>query len=285
MYKQTRTVTTENHLYQRPDRLEEALAILASGDWQVAAGCTDIFPSTQRKTLDEPTLDITAIEQLRGITFTDFGVRIGATTTWTDIIRADLPSCFTGLKLAAKEVGAKQIQNRGTLAGNLCNASPAADGVPPLLTLDAEVEIESARTRRRVPLQEFLLGPRSVALKEDEMVVAILIPESAMSGDSTFLKLGARAYLVISISMVAARIAVEDGLVSQAALAVGSCGPVATRLPELENLLVGCPVDPSLITDVAVAKAIAPIDDIRADATYRSASATELLRRTLEVFG
>ncbi len=271
-------------MYLRPDRLEDALDILASGDWTIAAGCTDLFPSTQHKALHGPVLDISAVGGLKGITRTDTGLRIGATTTWSDIIRADLPPSCNGLKLAAREVGATQIQNRGTIAGNLCNASPAADGVPPLLTLDAEVEISKALGSRRVPLSGFLTGPRQTALAADEMVTAILIPQSALAGTGHFLKLGARKYLVISIAMTAARISVEQGRVTQAALAIGSCGPVATRLPEIESQLIGHPIDPSRITDAAVAKAIAPIDDIRADAAYRAASAAELMRRTVGAF-
>ncbi|WP_299726560.1 xanthine dehydrogenase family protein subunit M [uncultured Tateyamaria sp.] len=273
---------TDRHLYQRPDTLNDALAILASGNWQVAAGCTDLFPATQRKVLDGPTLDITGIADLRGITRTDAGLRIGATTTWSDIINADLPAAFDGLKLAAREVGAIQIQNRGTLAGNLCNASPAADGVPPLLVLDAQVEISNPEGTRHLPLATFITGPRKTALAQNELVSAIHIPAAAMDGRSHFLKLGARKYLVISVAMTAARIAVKDGVVTQAALAIGSCGPVATRLPEVEARLIGQPIRPDLITDALVAKAINPIDDIRADKSYRKTGATELLRRTVE---
>ncbi|MEL6640721.1 MAG: FAD binding domain-containing protein [Pseudomonadota bacterium] len=268
-------------MYQRPDTLEDALAILAAGDCRIAAGCTDLFPATTRKVLQGAMLDITAISNLRGITHTPEGLRIGATTTWTDIIKADLPPCLDGLKLAAREVGATQIQNRGTLAGNLCNASPAADGVPPLLTLDAEVDVSSRQASRRLPLAVFLKGPRQVALATDEMVTAIHIPRSALHGQGHFLKLGARKYLVISIAMTAARITVEDGIVTQAALALGSCGPVATRLPAIEHAMVGRPLDPKVITESDVAETISPIDDIRAKAEYRTAGATELLRRTI----
>ncbi|MFK7880235.1 FAD binding domain-containing protein [Roseobacter sp.] len=273
---------TDRHLYQRPERLEDALAILASGNWQVVAGCTDVFPATQRKLLDGPTLDITGIASLRGIDRTDDGFRVGATTTWTDIIKADLPVAFDGLKLAACEVGAMQIQNRGTLAGNLCNASPAADGVPPLLTLDAEVEIRRTDATRRMPLAAFITGPRETALHAGELVTAIRIPKASLQGHGHFRKLGARKYLVISVAMTAARITLQDGVITQAALAIGSCGPVATRLPKVEAQLIGQVYDPDVITDLIVESAINPIDDIRADAFYRNVSAAELLRRTVE---
>ena len=267
--------------YLRPRALAQALDLLATDRWQIAAGCTDLFPATERKMLAGQVLDITAIPELRGITKTPAGIRIGATTTWTDLIRADLPAAFDGLKRAAREVGAMQIQNRGTIAGNLCNASPAADGMPPLLTLDADVELASAEGRRVLALHDFVQGPRRTARKPSELVTAVHIPASSMQGNSHFLKLGARDYLVISIAMTAARLVIKDGLVTNIALAVGSCGPVATRLPTLEAQMTGQPLDLSLITDDVVAGAIQPIDDIRADAGYRATSAAELLRRTV----
>ena len=125
-----------------------------------------------------------------------------------------------------------QIQNTGTIAGNLCNASPAADGAPPLLILDAEVELRSVEIARHVPLGEFILGNRKTALRADELMTAIRVPISAVEGQSASLKLGARRYLVISIAMVAARVVTaDDGTIRKAAIAVGSCSAVAQRLP------------------------------------------------------
>jgi len=126
--------------YMRPTQLSDALTLLASGTWDVLSGGTDYYPGLRDEPPTAPILDISAIEGLREVTREAKGWRIGALATWTDVIRADLPAAFDGLKLAAREVGSVQIQNRATLAGNLCNASPAADGVPPLLTLDAGVE-------------------------------------------------------------------------------------------------------------------------------------------------
>lgn len=269
------------HRYLKPDNLEDALAALADGDLVRAAGCTDLLAATDRKALPGDVLDLTAVTGLRGIDHGSGDVRIGGGTTWTDIIRADLPPAFDGLKLAAREVGSIQIQNRGTIAGNLCNASPAADGVPPLLTLDASVELASVRGVRILPLAEFITGPRQIGLEADELLTAVLIPGSATRGASNFIKLGARKYLVISIAMTAARIAVDDGVVTEAALSVGACSPVATRLSEAEAALIGAPLDPSRITDAMVEDALSPIDDVRADAGYRMSSATELLRRTI----
>lgn len=272
---------TQPKTYHRPTSLAEALDILASGTPRVAAGCTDLFPATERKTLPGPVLDITGIAGLRGIAQLQDGLLIGATTTWSDIIKAPLPPACDGLKLAAREVGATQIQNRGTIAGNLCNASPAADGVPPLLTLDAEVRLQSQTGERQIPLAEFITGPRQTALETGELVTGVFLPSTALPGQGHFLKLGARRYLIISIAMTAARIEVTDGIVTSAALAIGSCGPVATRLPATERALIGAPLDPNRITDALVAEAISPIDDVRADAAYRAHAAAELLRRTL----
>ncbi len=268
--------------YLRPDNLDDALAALSEGGLVRAAGCTDLLAATERKVLPGDVLDVTGIVGLRGVSQDNGQVRIGGGTTWTDIIRADLPVAFDGLKLAAREVGSVQIQNRGTIAGNLCNASPAADGVPPLLTLNASVELSSAGGVRVLPLQNFITGPRQIALQEDELLTAVLIPNEATAGQGHFLKLGARKYLVISIAMTAARIVIEDGVVMDAALAVGACGPVATRLGEAEAALIGAPLDAYRISDAMVAAALSPIDDVRADAGYRTTSAAELLRRTVD---
>lgn len=267
--------------YERPDTLSQALELLAGSSPRIAAGCTDLFPATERKSLPGPVLDVTGITELRGISLGPAGLRIGATTTWSDIARADLPPALDGLKLAAREVGASQIQNRGTIAGNLCNASPAADGVPPLLTLEAEVELQSTAGLRRIGLDAFITGPRQTARRADELLTAIHVPATALRGDSHFLKLGARRYLVISIAMTAARLRIENGVVAEAALAIGACGPVATRLAEAETAITGHPLDPARITDDMVTAAIAPIDDMRADAGYRRHAAAEMVRRTV----
>src|SRR5436190_3828987 len=149
-------------VYLRPHHLEEALAALARPH-TVLAGGTDFYPARVGRTTDEDVLDIGGIAALRGITAGGQGWRIGATTTWSELIEADLPPLFDGLKQAAREVGGRQIQNAGTLAGNICNASPAADGVPGLLALDAEVEIAAAASRR-LPLRQFITGVRCTAL-------------------------------------------------------------------------------------------------------------------------
>ena len=267
--------------YERPDTLSEALALHAEGGLRIAAGCTDLFAATERKTLPGDVLDITGLSELKGVAETAASIRIGAAARWADIARMQGPPGLAALKAAAIEVGGPQIQNAGTIGGNLCNASPAADGAPPLLILDAEVELASRRGRRHLALSEFLLGPRKTALQQDEILTAILIPKASASAPSTWLKLGARDSLVISIVMVAAKLEVRGARITGAALAVGAAGPVATRLPEVEAALTGETLDTAEIDDAMVAAALSPIDDPRADARYRAKAAAEALRRAL----
>ncbi len=273
--------------YHRPTRLKDALALCANGNALALAGGTDIYPARQGRDLIGNVVDLTVVKALAGITKTDEGWRIGATTRWSEVIHADLPPGFDALKQAAAEVGSVQIQNSATVAGNLCNASPAADGVPPLLVLDAVVEIASMRGTRLVPLAEFILNIRQTALASGEIVTAILVPDAA--GRSVFSKLGARKYLVISIAMVAVRLEISGGVISQAAVAVGACSPVAQRLSGLEAALIGAAVDHPAIWQSAlkadIAARLAPIDDIRADAPYRVGAVVELVNRAIATAG
>lgn len=268
--------------YAKPTTLEAALALLAEGPWRILAGGTDFYPALGNRPPRENVLDINGLSELRGISETPDHIVIGARTSWTDLIRHDLPPAFDGLKLAAREVGSVQIQNMATVAGNLCNASPAADGVPPLLTLDAEVEIRSAAASRRLTLDRFILGNRHTALQSGELVTAIRIPRASAAGASGFFKLGARRYLVISIAMAAARLAIANGVVEQAMVAVGSCSAVARRLEGVEAALRG-----TAVADIAAAIAgaeigeLSPIDDVRASADYRHEAAREIVTRAV----
>src|SRR5229473_3992424 len=268
--------------YLRPSRLEDALTALARPH-VVLAGGTDFYPARVGRAIDEDVLDISGIASLRGIMVDDAGWRLGATTTWSELIEADLPPLFDGLKQAAREVGGRQIQNAGTLAGNLCNASPAADGVPCLLALDADIEIAGPAGRRRLPLRQFITGVRRTALAPGELAVAIHVPRPGHEARSAFLKLGTRRYLVISIAMAAATLEIADGRVASARIAVGACSPVAERLPGLEAALAGAPLDARLADRVEFAHLapLSPIDDVRGSAAYRSDAVVTVLRRLL----
>ncbi|MBE0619793.1 MAG: FAD binding domain-containing protein [Burkholderiales bacterium] len=273
--------------YLRPTSQSDALAALAQGRLTVLAGGTDYYPARVGKPLNDDILDISAIADLRGISEHADHWRIGATTTWSDLIAAGLPPLFDGLKLAAREIGGVQIQNAGTVAGNLCNASPAADGVPPLLAVDARVEIADTKGNTQVALADFILGNRKTLLRADQLLTAILIPKPAHPARSHFAKLGARKYLVVSIVMVAATLEVDAGRVSAARIAVGSASAVAQRLPLLEAALIGQACDASLgvqVRDEHLAP-LAPITDVRASSAYRLDAGLTLLRRVLGELG
>jgi xanthine dehydrogenase small subunit len=275
--------------YHRPATLQEALAICAAGDVMLLAGGTDVYPAKAARTAwgemhHKDVLDISRLTELRGIAEGDSHWRIGALTTWSELIAAELPALFDGLKLAAKEVGGAQIQNRGTVAGNLCTASPAGDGLPNLLALDADIELASASCTRRVPMREFLLGYRQTACRPNEIVTSILVPKPGGADvRSHFLKLGARKYLVISIAMVAGIVEIgADARIAAARLAVGACSAVPQRLPTLEAKLVGVPLTdaPGVAAPDHLAH-LTPIDDIRASADYRRHAALTLVRDLL----
>lgn len=275
-------------MFLQPRTLQEAVALLAAHGGTLVAGGTDVFPAQVERLPPATVIDLSRVADLRGIRNTGDHVRIAGGATWSEVIAADLPPVFAGLKAAAREVGSIQIQNRGTLAGNLCNASPAADGVPPLLALDAAVELTSTGGVRRLDLADFILGNRRTALRPGEILSAVLIPGVWNDAGSAFLKLGGRRYLVISIVMVAATVARSpDGSVRAARVAVGSASAVARRLTGLEDRLVGVSAATRLSSLVAAddLAALTPIDDVRGSAAYRIEAAQELVGRAIDLAG
>jgi len=272
-------------LYFRPNTLTEAVDVLASSGGQILAGGTDFFPSLGDRPVTGSVVDISDLRELKGIVHEPNYTRIGGLTTWTEIVNAPLPRCFDGLKAAAREIGGIQIQNRATVAGNLCNASPAADSVPPLLALDAEVELVSHAGARRMPLADFIVGNRKTLRQPHEILSQIVVPRTIENAASTFLKLGIRRYLVISIVMVAAVIDTDSSnCVRDARVSVGSCSVVAQRLTELERVLIGAPAVPGLgsLATAEHLKDLSPIDDVRATAAYRRQSSLCLVQRALD---
>ena len=271
-------------VYLRPQTLEQAVEALAQHRAQVLAGGTDYYPALGDKPPAGPLVDITAVREIKGIAVAPDYFRIGGLSTWSEILATPLPSCFESLKSAAREIGSVQIQNRGTIAGNLCNASPAADSVPPLLTLNAEVELVSSRGTRRMALADFIVGNRRTLRRADEILSAVIVPRDVEDAASAFLKLGARRYLVISIAMVAALVSVSQGRVREARVAVGSCSVRAQRLSSLESALLGAPVEAGLSALVTREhlEPLSPIDDVRGTAAYRRDAALLLVRRALD---
>jgi CO/xanthine dehydrogenase FAD-binding subunit len=275
-------------MYLRPTDLSAALDVLKRRQLTVLAGGTDFYPARVGRPLPDAILDITGLVGLLGVRTEPTVYRIGALTTWAEVLAAPLPRLFDGLKLAAREIGGRQVQNAGTLAGNLCNASPAADGIPALLALDAEVELSAHDGARRLPLASFITGGRRTVRRADELMTAILVPRWGPSAASTFRKLGARRYLVISIAMIAATLeAGADGTIARAAVAVGACSEVAQRLSSLEAKLLAKPLAPSLADLVGPDDLahLTPISDIRGSAEYRREAAMTLVQRALAELG
>lgn len=268
--------------YFAPLGLDEVLNVMQDRSAVVIAGGTDFFPALGRARVSGTIVDITRVQALRGIEWSQEWLRIGAATTWSDVVRSDLPPAFDALKTAARSVGGIQIQNSGTVAGNLCNASPAADGVPPLLTLDTEIELASASGTRRMPLDAFLCGPRKTALEHGELVTALHIPRPPAHTTSAFEKLGARKYLVISIAMTAVIIGLDEkGLIDVARITVGSCAPTALRLRILEQDLIGTRPD-AVTVQAHHLDELAPITDVRADNVYRLEAVPHQIMRAIQ---
>jgi CO/xanthine dehydrogenase FAD-binding subunit len=181
-------------------------------------------------------------------------------------------------------VGGEQIQNTATIGGNLCNASPAADGTPVWLALDAQVVLQSVDGERRLPVADFVLGNRRTARTAGELLTGVFVPEQRARARSVFAKLGSRRYLVISITMVALVVEIDAaGVVTSAGAAVGSCSACAQRLVGFESRLVGEPRE--ALGAIAVTGAdlapLRPIDDVRSSADYRLDATQTLLTRAL----
>lgn len=274
-----------NSFYFRPRTLNEAVHVLAAHGGQVLSGGTDFFPALGDRPVVGPVVDVSGLSEIKGIAVTPDQIRIGGLTTWSEVLATPLPRCFNALKNAAREIGGIQIQNRGTVGGNLCNASPAADGVPPLLALDAEIELSSSAGTRRLLLADFIVGNRKTVRRPDEILTNVIVPRSLDGATSAFLKLGARRYLVISIVMVAAAVKTDGaGQVAEARIAIGSCSATAHRLVTLERALVAAPARIGLGAMAAAQHLtpLSPIDDVRATSSYRNDAALTLIQRALD---
>ncbi|WP_342359319.1 FAD binding domain-containing protein [Terrarubrum flagellatum] len=271
-----------------PRSLEEALTLRAESGARIFAGGTDIFPerATRRGWGDgreESFVDLFQIPGLNVIAREGGDWRLGCLVTWSDLIHASLPPQFDGYRAAARDVGGVQIQNRGTLVGNICTASPAGDGIPCLIALEARVELKSLRGTRLVPISEFITARRRTACEPDEIVTALLVP-SRDNAVSAFRKLGARRYLVISIAMASAVIETSPTeRITRARVAVGACSEVAQRLPALEAAMSGAKLDATLadLVEEVHVQHLTPVDDMRSSAIYRREAAKQIVRELL----
>lgn len=230
--------------------------------------------------LDLSPLDLGGVRPRRG------GLEIGASTTMDAIARdPSIRRDYPGLAAAASQVGAWPIQCRATLAGNLANASPAADTAPPLLVAGAVLEVASARGDRLIPIREFFLGPGRTALDPGELIVAVFLPPVPAGVVERFTKVGPRREQVISMVSLAARAMTgSDGRLRCIRLALGAVAPTPVRARTTERFLEGRRPDAASRREAAavVQNDIAPIDDVRAPARYRRIAAAVLLGRFLE---
>ena len=223
-------------------------------------------------------LDLTNVPELARWDAEDGGVRIGAGVSYARVIR-ELGDRLPGLAMASRTVGSPQIRNRGTIGGNLGSSSPAGDALPPLYAVGAMVDLASARGERRVPIDDFIVGPKRNVLADDELIAGVWVPERAGAAQQ-FAKVGTRNAMVIAVCSFA--VDVSDGRVGTC---IGSAGPTPIRALEAEAFAAG--LDRLSDDDAAhfgdlVASAASPIDDVRGTAAYRRHALSVLARRTLK---
>lgn len=257
--------------FRRASSVGDALAILRDEQRTPIAGATDLYVALNFGTLAARRfVDIWPLDELRRIDVRNDTLVIGALATYTDVIRSKhVAEHLPMLIEAARQVGGPQIQNRGTIGGNVANASPAGDSLPVLAAVDALVVLRSTGNERRVPLTAFYTGYRATVMQPDELIVALEVPR--MLGIQWFRKVGTRAAQAISKIVVAGVRGPEPRL------AFGSVGPTVIRARRTEQVLAsGASIDDA--ADVLGGE-ITPIDDIRSTADYRRRVATNLLRR------
>jgi len=268
-----------------PQTLGDALALLAAepGVWRAFAGGTDLMVLLEFGALrHRKFLSIRHLPELGGIEVTPEHVTLGALTTYTEIQRAEtMRREFPLLGAAARETGGIAIQNRGTLGGNIVNASPAADSPPALLVYDAELELVSATGTRRVAYRDFHTGYKQLNMRADELLARIRLPRATAGLQTYYRKVGTRRAQAISKICFAAgaRLGV-DGRISEARIALGSVAPTVVRCARTEEALGGRPPGDEATVKTACAmlrEEIAPIDDMRSTAEYRARVAANLL--------
>jgi CO/xanthine dehydrogenase FAD-binding subunit len=272
--------------FHRPQTLAEALEIKAEHpDAVPLAGGTDLMVAINfRHTQPASILDLTAVPELREWAPDDGRVRVGAGVTYARVIE-ELGEALPGLAIASRTVGSPQIRNRGTVGGNLATASPAGDGLPPLYTADAVVELASVRGSRRVPVAQFVTGPKRTCMEPDELIAAFDLP--AATGPQQFAKVGTRNAMVIAVCSVALALWPAQRRV---AACIGSAGPMPLVASEAEQFIAGeldwdggrpIPEEALARFGELVGAAARPIDDVRGTASYRSHAVGVLGGRTL----
>jgi CO/xanthine dehydrogenase FAD-binding subunit len=273
---------------QAPATLADALAVLSSepGRWRPFAGGTDLMVTLDAGRLPEGRyLGLWRLKELRGIDDRGAWVSLGALTTYTDVLsNSMLRAEFPLLGRAAEETGGVATQNRGTIGGNIANASPAADTPPALLAYDAELEIVSTRGARRVPYDRFHHGYKQMDLAPDELIARIDLPRRARPWRQHYRKVGTRRAQAISKVCLAAAMDDAEGVVGDVRITFGSVAPTVVRARRAEDALRGRALDRRTIDAAldALAGDLAPIDDIRSTSRYRALVARQLLAEWLD---
>ena len=272
-----------NYQLTTPASLADALTLLKNepGVWKPFAGGTDLMVLLEAGKLGHRNyINIWGLHELRGIEATDTHITLGALTTYTQvqanpILRREFPM----LCQAASETGGLAIQNRGTLGGNIVNASPAADSPPALLVYDAEIELVSTRGSRWLPYQGFHTGYKEMHIEPDELLARIRMPRNTADITHYYRKVGTRKAQAISKVCFAAVGKTDDGQIADTRIAVGSVAPIVLRCVQTENTLRGQKLDDATIQTACdtLVREISPIDDIRSTAKYRLQVAKNLL--------
>jgi xanthine dehydrogenase small subunit len=279
---------------RRPRNLVEALSWMASGvrqgrPYTPLAGGTDLFVYLNAGVLPETRfLDLWLLEELRGQEEARAGLRIGALETFTRIRESALVRRrYPALAAAASVVGAVQIQNRGTVGGNIANASPAGDSLPALLALDATLQLAGPLGLREVPFCEFYTGYRASVRGADELIAAVLLPPPVRGARQYFRKVGTRQAQSISKVVLASELRVQQGRIASARVALGSVAPTVVRARAAEEVLTGEKPTAAVAKEAArrLAHDIVPIDDVRSTAVYRGRVAARLLELAVAELG
>jgi CO/xanthine dehydrogenase FAD-binding subunit len=270
-----------------PGSMSEALGLVARepGVWQPFAGGTDLMVLLEAGKLSHKKfLSLAKLEDFRAMEVTPGAVILGALTTYTEILRHPvLQSEFPLLCEAARETGSIATQNRGTLGGNIMNASPAADSPPALLAYDAEVELISERGVRWLAYHGFHTGYKTMRIAPDELLRSVRLPRRATPWTQYYRKVGTRKAQAISKVCFAGAARMEGGTVREIRIALGSVAPIVLRAVKTEAALSGKKITPEIIAGAkdALAREISPIDDIRSTARYRLRVAQNLLQEFL----
>jgi CO/xanthine dehydrogenase FAD-binding subunit len=242
--------------------------LLGSERCAVLAGGTDLLVNGRPD--GSLLVDLGAIRSVAEVREDGDMIRIGATATYTDLAGSDLVTAWCDpLRDAALEIGGRQIQNQGTIGGNVANASPAGDTLPVLAVLDATVELSSARGIRTVPIDQFCTGPGATVRRPDELITAIVVPKRPRDDVAFFVKVGPRRAQAISIASVAVRAQRRGDRLGAVRLSYGAVSPVVARDRAVEAVLESAPLTPDLVRAAAATSSATPITDVRATASYR----------------